>query len=364
MFTYIGPQNSPTLSLLEVISSYFQPFSRYIVKPNRPGQTNQKQVVRSIFPLYQSHYEVRRTIAMGFEERLQARSSSKRTCQNAAFELSICHTLGFGVLKDDSKALDLLKYSEKSQEDLVEEINQVRSNDGRPRSRSGVYLSALHRGHTKSTTGGRMYQEQGLLDKAASWIEQEITDLQRVLGSDHRIIAVLRSTLCKVYVVQERFKEAQMLEIQVLDSSSRSLGCDHPDTLGSRSHLAIILYLQKQWGKAELLQRQTVTASLSAIGIDHGGTLTSMALLADMIQDQGRLEEAERLWEHILEIRRRTFGSEDLDTVRASKKLSQLNNEQVFWKNAESEATQVIPRSHILIERLLTASSFRGRVLA
>ena len=313
------------------------------------GQTDCKQVTSSLFSLYQSHFEVRRNIADGFEERIQAYSTPTPTSRCAAFELSICYTLGFGVRKDDARSSALLEHAGRSHEDLVEKINRVRNLKKKTVGRQGLYRSSLYKGHTKSTTGGRLYERHGILDKAALRIKQEMADVQKVLGDDHYITIILKSTLCKVYDIQKQFEEARKLETQVLNSSSRILGHNHPDTIGSRSNLAMILAEQNQWEKAELLQRQAVTASLSALGIEHNVTMTSMGLLTELLRKQGRWKEAERLGKQVLELSRQSLGMENSDTVRDLEQMSLLNTDQQVWRNQELRAVQVTPTSHTVI---------------
>lgn len=297
----------------------------------------------SIFPLYQSHYKVRTHIAACLEERVFRSSTLALSSQRAAFELSLCYTLGMGVDKDDVKASALLKQAARSQKDLNYEIDRIRYGEVRSSPREGIYNQSLYRGHTiaRSTTGAHYYLEKGNLDQAASRIRKEIADAESIMGVDHRIIGVLKSTLTKVLIVQERWEEAQKLETQVLQWCSKTLGERHPDTLGTRSSLALIHGERRQWKEAELLQTQVMTASLSELGLDHRVTLTSMSNLATIFHDQGKWGKAERLGKQVLEIRKNVLGSENPDTMNISEVLSSFNTKQEFWKRKEIEAVQV-----------------------
>lgn len=298
-------------------------------------------MISSIFRLYQSHYRVRTHIAACLEERVFKSFTPALTSQRAAFELSFCYTLGFGVKKDDAKASALLKQSARSQDDLTNEIDRVRYGRLISAPRQGIYNPALYQGHTKSTTGGRYYLEKGILDEDASRIRKEIADVESVVGVDHRIIGVLKSTLTKILLFQNQWEEAQELETQVYQWSSKTLGQRHPDTLATRSSLAMIYSKRKQWKEAELLQTQVMTASLSELGLDHGVTLSSMSNLASIYQDQGKWEKAQRLGKHVLEVRKMALGLENKDTIASSETLTFFNEEQDFWKREEITAVQV-----------------------
>ena len=172
----------------------------------------------SIFPLYQSHYRVRSYIAACLEERVFKSSSLAHTSQRAAFELAFCYIFGFGVKKDDATASALLNQAAGSQEELTNKISRVRHDRLRSRPRQSAYSQSSYQGHVilRSTAGGPYYLEKGSLDEAVSHLREEITDVNTVVGADHRIVRSLKSTLSGVLILQERWEEAQELETQTL----------------------------------------------------------------------------------------------------------------------------------------------------
>lgn len=297
----------------------------------------------SIYPLYRSDYRVRTYIAACLEKRVVEISAHALTSRRAAFELSFCYTLGFGVKKDDSKASALVKQASRSQGELTYEIDRVRYGRSTPPPRQGIYNISAYRGHTitRSTMGGRYYREKGNLDQAASRIRTELADAESVVGIVHQISGFLKSALTGVLIAQGKWEEAQKLETEVLQQTSETLGERHPDTLSTRSSLALIYANQKKWKEAELLQTQAVTASLSEVGLDAGVTLTSMSNLAAIFRGQGKWEKAERLGKQVLEIRLNALGSGNPDTKNSSELLTSFEAEQDFWKRWQTKMLQV-----------------------
>ena len=265
------------------------------------------------------------------------------TSRRAAFELSFCYTLGFGVKKDDIKASALLKQAARSQGELTYEIDRVRYGRSKPPPRQGIYNASAYRGHNlrRSTIGYRYNLEKGNLDQAASRLGTELADVESIVGVDHRISGFLRSTLTTVLIGQKNWEEAQKLEMQSLQQNSETLGERHSDTLSTRSSLALIYAKQKKWKEAELLQTQAVTASLSEVGLDAAVTMTSLSNLAALFRDQGKLEKAERLGKQVLEIRTNALGSGNPDTKNSSEFLASCKTEQDFWIRWETETLQV-----------------------
>ena len=61
---------------------------------------------------------------------------------------------------------------------------------------------------------------------------------KRVLGAEHPSTLTSMANLASTYRNQGRWKEAEELEVQVMETSSRVLGAEHPDTLTSMANLA------------------------------------------------------------------------------------------------------------------------------
>jgi len=62
---------------------------------------------------------------------------------------------------------------------------------------------------------------------------------RRVLGVEHPSTLTSMRKLASMYEKQIKWKEAEELEMQVIETSLRVLGTDHPDTLASMTKLAL-----------------------------------------------------------------------------------------------------------------------------
>jgi hypothetical protein len=81
---------------------------------------------------------------------------------------------------------------------------------------------------------------------------------------------------------------------------------DHPDTLTRMSNQASIYRNQGRWKDAEQLEVQILEICKTKFGVDHPDTLTSMGNLASTYRNQGQLEEAEQLDLQVVKTRRHT----------------------------------------------------------
>ncbi|KAL9611396.1 MAG: hypothetical protein Q9167_003937 [Letrouitia subvulpina] len=171
----------------------------------------------------------------------------------------------------------------------------------------------------------------------------------------HISTAQRRSSVCLMISQQEgiakfalafseagRWKEAEELDVQVMETTKRVLGEEHPDTLTSMANLASTYWNQGRWKEAEELEVQVMETTKKVLGEEHPATLTSMANLASTYWNQGRWKEAEGLEVQVMETRKRVLGEEHPDTLTSMANLASTYRNQGRWKEAEELEVQVI----------------------
>jgi hypothetical protein len=75
--------------------------------------------------------------------------------------------------------------------------------------------------------------------------------------------------LASTYWNQGRWKEAEDLEVQVIETRKRVLGAEHPSTLTSMNNLAHTFYLQGRNEEAIQLMEGVVKSLEATIGPNH-----------------------------------------------------------------------------------------------
>jgi tetratricopeptide (TPR) repeat protein len=190
-------------------------------------------------------------------------------------------------------------------------------------------------------------QVQGLLQH---WTSYTITQLLRVFPDDdhsnrskwRRLLPHAQYTLlhsltddddeerldlarkCASALYNEgRYKEAEELQVQVMETNKKKLGADHPSTLTSMANLASIYWNQGQWDAAEELEVQVVETRKTKLGADHPSTLTSMANLAFTWKAQGRSADAIVLMRQCVQQRQRVLKASHPDLVSSLSVLEQ-----------------------------------------
>ncbi|THX68822.1 hypothetical protein D6D04_10470 [Aureobasidium pullulans] len=116
------------------------------------------------------------------------------------------------------------------------------------------------------------------------------------------------ANLAATYRRQGRWKEAEELEVSVMEARKRVLGEGHPDTLTSMANLASTYWSQGRWEEAEELQVLVMEARKSVLGEGHPNTLTSMASLAYTLRSQRRVVMASVLLKRTINAALRFHG--------------------------------------------------------
>ncbi|CAN9174148.1 unnamed protein product [Alternaria alternata] len=152
------------------------------------------------------------------------------------------------------------------------------------------------------------------------WKEAEELEVQvlqtrkRVLSDEHPDTLTSMNNLASTYSNQGRWKEAEELEVQVLQTRKRVLSDEHPDTLTSMNNLASTYSNQGRWKEAEELQVQVLQTRKRVLSDEHPDTLTSMHNLAFTLQSQARREEALALMEICFQLREQVLGKQHPNT--------------------------------------------------
>ena len=123
--------------------------------------------------------------------------------------------------------------------------------------------------------------------KNAEQLEVQVMDIRKkVLGAEHPNRLTTMSDLANTYLAQRGWNEAEQLEVQVMDIRKKVLGVEHPNTLIIMSNLAFTYWNQGRWNEAEHLQIQIMDMSKKVLGAEHPDTLTIMANLAMTYRNQ------------------------------------------------------------------------------
>jgi hypothetical protein len=87
------------------------------------------------------------------------------------------------------------------------------------------------------------------------------------------------ANLASTYMDQGRWKEAEKLFVQVIETRKRKLGAGHPDTLTSMNNLAFTWKGRGRHEDALAIMKKCVQARQLVLGSQHPDTLSSISIL-------------------------------------------------------------------------------------
>ncbi|KAJ5857210.1 Tetratricopeptide-like helical [Penicillium solitum] len=197
------------------------------------------------------------------------------------------------------------------------------------------WASLLHRGAWYAWQSGNIADTRKMATKST---RERIL----LLGDEHEEVISSMSILATAFRLEGRWREAEPLQVRVMETSRATLGADHPDTLTSMANLASTLWYQGRWKEAEELGVQVMETRKAKLGEDHPDTLTSISNLALTFWSQGRWNEAEPLQVWVMEMSKATLGEDHPETLRSIANLASTFWSQGRWKEAEELDVRVM----------------------
>ncbi|KAJ7120145.1 P-loop containing nucleoside triphosphate hydrolase protein [Mycena epipterygia] len=188
---------------------------------------------------------------------------------------------------------------------------------------------------TRSTLSNKESYHHWKLKEAQ---ELEIVVLERrrnLLGDNHPETLDAMENLSATYQSQEKLKEAEELKVVVLEKRRNLLGNNHPETLRAMGNLAGTYKDLGKLKEAQELEVLVLEKRKNILGENHPDTLIAMGNLAFTYTKLERWQEAQELGEVVLKKRRNVLGDNHPLTLRAMNNLAVTYNKLERWHEAE-----------------------------
>jgi serine/threonine protein kinase/Tfp pilus assembly protein PilF len=155
---------------------------------------------------------------------------------------------------------------------------------------------------------GRAYQNRGAGDRAEALFREALEIRRRVFGEEHRETATSKSALALLLWNRGDIAAAEPLFRQSLETSRAVLSDDHPNVGSSWNNLGLVLLDKGDFVGAEPMFRRSLAIKRKQFGDAHPSLGPSLSNLASALREQGRYAEARSLLEEALAVTRRTLG--------------------------------------------------------
>ncbi|KAI5787767.1 hypothetical protein FPQ18DRAFT_307775 [Pyronema domesticum] len=171
----------------------------------------------------------------------------------------------------------------------------------------------------------------------------------KLLSKEHLVTLDSMEIFANLLSIHGKLKEAETLQVRMLEILTRRHGEDHPRTPTAMYNIAGTLGDQGRLKEAEDMYTKVVEARIRLLGEEHPHTLISMGDLALMFCKQARFEEAMEMKISILDTSRRVLGTEHQDTLMCMHNLAHTYHNL----NRINEAIAMVEEAATLWSRIL-----------
>lgn len=284
----------------------------------------------------------------------QAQNAACFKCRsNAAFQVSICLAIGFGIPANDDSAQEWLRRSGRSQVDFNQQLDRMSqwSQVLEPYLYHTVYLNNLNNDGYLRSYYFDAYQSEYSFDTIKQSYQREITDFAAKLRPHSILLISLKIVYTGFLRNGGHYREALSIQEECLHQyqSDPALNGNLLNTQILMFELAKTYQLQGNFELASRYCEEVKISRIESFGDRHHLTLDCLHLEATLLQAMGSYEEAEKLYKALISQRQSILGKYHRDTLSAMSDLGSLFMIQGCYDEALISAEEQLQLSEQLL---------------
>jgi CHAT domain-containing protein/Tfp pilus assembly protein PilF len=189
---------------------------------------------------------------------------------------------------------------------------------------------------------GRRYRSMEDYVKAETLFQRSLAILEKTYGPEHPAVAPSLNNLAHLYRSQGDYARAEALFKRALAIMERSLGPEHPNYAFALHNLGLLYWSKGNYAKAEPLFQQSLTIWKSALNPEHPDLGLANWALGNFYRYRGDYARAETFYRSALAIWEKARGPEHYDVARALNNLAILHRDQGNYEEAEPLANRAL----------------------
>jgi tetratricopeptide (TPR) repeat protein len=207
-----------------------------------------------------------------------------RACsQNAAFQLALCYSCGFGCRADSEKCRTWLEKSGRPDTDLESQLDMLRE----MKVSVATLRQLISLGLQSELTDE--YVEQGILEEAIVEYQAMAVDRARAFGNTHFSTRTVRNILAFLLERSGRTEAAIELRDDDIMDAENEVGVNDQDILAFKCHQATLYEKVGRHDKARELAEAVLNSKFAKDGVCH---LQALSLLSSISTEEGKFGEA------------------------------------------------------------------------
>ncbi len=189
---------------------------------------------------------------------------------------------------------------------------------------------------------GRIYRSRGDFAKAESLLHRSLDILEGVFGPNHPAVTISLNNLGHLYRNMADYAKAEALFQRALRILEKSLGQEHPDYAFTIHNLGLLYWSKGDYAKAEPLFHQSLAIWVKALPPDDPDLGLANNGLGNFYRYRGDFAKAETFYRRALAIREKALGPEHPDLAATLNSLAILYRDRGDYDEAESLAQRAL----------------------
>ena len=186
---------------------------------------------------------------------------------------------------------------------------------------------------------------EGKFDEALPVAKRALKISEKAFGSNHPIVADIRTNLAELYVEKRQYDEAEANYKRILSIYEKAFGADDRLVGKTLDRLAFLRVAERDFEKAGELYQRVLTIKEKALGPDHEEVVQTLTKLTDVYKKTRERGKAKPYYERIVSIREKTFGPNHPKVAEVLERLAC----SLYANGEQSEAEQVEARANSIL---------------
>lgn len=186
---------------------------------------------------------------------------------------------------------------------------------------------------------------EGKIDEALSVAKRALKISEKAFGSNHQIVADVRSNLAELYIEKREYDEAEANYKRNLSIYQKAFGADDRLVGKTLDRLAFLRFANRDFEKAGELYQRALVIKEKTPGTENEELVQALTNLTEVYRKTRERGKAKPLYERILAIREKTFGPNHPKVAEVLEKFAC----SLYAEGEQSEAEKVEARANSIL---------------
>lgn len=149
---------------------------------------------------------------------------------------------------------------------------------------------------------------EGKIDEALPLAKRAVKISEKEFGSNHQVVADVRSNLAELYIQKHEYDEAESNYKRTLSIYEKTFGADNLLVAKTLERLAFLRLANRDFERSAELYQRALSIKEKTLGAEHEEVEQSLMNLAEVYRKTRERDKAKPLYQRAVAIREKNFG--------------------------------------------------------